>query len=180
MSKYSSFFRALPTLDIFRYFYLCSQFRCQRWKAGSRLPWATVAKRMCTPVLSTIFCSHTSFLTEANSNSYGVVSALRLDFQVSEDERACLCAYWVHGHLFGDTWMHSLCSLLDWVTCFGFVELFYALAPQVQAGRTFVNTLCYSRIMLLSTRLMGPSDVPNPLVLILLPLSLAWYPRFHC
>lgn len=73
------------------------------------------------------------------------------------------------GHLdtfFGDTRMQSLCSLLNWVPCFVSVELFYALAPQVQSDRPFVNILCYSRIMLLSTLLMGLSDVQNPLVLI--------------
>lgn len=186
MSKYSNFFRALPTLDIFRYFYLCFQFWCQRWKAGFRLPWETVAKRMCTLVLSTIFCSHTSFLIETNSNSYGVVSPRRLDFQVSDDEWARLCAYWVRGYLFGDTWMQSLCSLLDWVACFVFVELFYALAPQVQAGSSFVHYaipgLCYF-LHYWWVPLM--SQIPwfwcSPLCvfLILLPLSLAWYSRFH-
>lgn len=46
----------------------------------------------------------------------------------------------------------------------GLLALFRALDPQVRSDRSFVNTLCHSRITLLSTLWMVPFGVQNPSV----------------
>lgn len=79
------------------------------------------------------------------------------------------------------TWILSLEK--SWAACF-----VPCSGPQVQSDRSFVNTLCHSRIPLLSTLWTVPFGVQNPFVFMWssLPILnfatvvLSVHPGFHC